>query len=177
MILESGDSMPRPIGTRKVKERLKRAKADELALQLSTKAQLELAAVGRDKVKVMQDNSLMQLLSLPCESIEPELREFFLEWKMEEAKKLRGWMQKYNPQPSGPTQSPVQSPKAEESPVNVPETRWAVPSAQRTPLIISISDDEDGTDTTLETDLNEIPLMDEAVGNYGYGTGHITDLL
>ncbi|CAM6089814.1 unnamed protein product [Calypogeia fissa] len=110
MIQESGDEFKRPMGTKKAKDKLKKAKIEESALKMSAQAQLHLAAVGRDKVKVMQDNSLMQLLSLPCDSIEPELRSFMLEWKMEQAKKLRGRMQGYDVQPS--VQPPIDSPRA-----------------------------------------------------------------
>lgn len=61
-------------------------------------------------MKFMQDSLSMQLLSLPCESIESELRSFTLEWKMEEAIEIRGKMQIYNPESSSPAQPCAISP-------------------------------------------------------------------
>ncbi|CAM6089131.1 unnamed protein product [Calypogeia fissa] len=56
MIQESGDEFKRPMGTKKAKDKLKKAKIEESALKMSAQAQLQLAAVGRDKVKVPDDD-------------------------------------------------------------------------------------------------------------------------
>ncbi|CAM6085985.1 unnamed protein product [Calypogeia fissa] len=56
MICESGDEFKRPMGTKKAKDKLKKAKIEESALKTLAQAQLQLAAVGRDKVKVTDDD-------------------------------------------------------------------------------------------------------------------------
>ncbi|CAM6107773.1 unnamed protein product [Calypogeia fissa] len=98
---------------------------------------------------------------------------------MEQAKKLRGQMHGYDVQPSmqPPADSPRASPETSESPTEIPETRWAGPYAEQTPLVVQVRDDDPQPTTT--------PPMDEAVRNplgcnvepYGYGTGEFHDLI
>lgn len=69
------DTRKRPQGNERAKDDAKRLKVEQEALKISAIAQKEMAAANRDRVNTLKNNSLMKLLTLPTDNMEPELRD------------------------------------------------------------------------------------------------------
>ncbi|CAM6101505.1 unnamed protein product [Calypogeia fissa] len=111
-IADQTTTKKRPQGTKNTKEVVKKQKQAEDAFKMSALAQKEMAATNKERVQILQDNSLMNLLAMPTHGMDLELQDFMKTWKLEQVAKLKERMQsrqqpKCPSQPTVPTVPPV----------------------------------------------------------------------
>lgn len=76
-------------------------KVKEDSLKIAVQAQKMMAEIDRDRLRLLQNQAVMNMLAMPIDSLDPHLRDFTKSLQLGEIVKLKERMSKTTP--SGPT--------------------------------------------------------------------------
>ncbi|CAM6098099.1 unnamed protein product [Calypogeia fissa] len=111
-----GNSNKRPVSSKLAKEAAKKQKSREESFKVAAQAQKVMAEIGRERLKVLESQTFMNMLTIPTDHLDQETLEFLRAWRKDEMAKLKERISARPSSVSSPLVSEEQTPEASSVP-------------------------------------------------------------
>ncbi|CAM6128235.1 unnamed protein product [Calypogeia fissa] len=87
--LLKGNSNKRPLGSKLAKENAKKQKKREDSMKIAAQAQKVMAQTGMEHLRVMEGQTLMNMLTMPTDGLDSDTMDFMRIWRQDEIAKMK----------------------------------------------------------------------------------------